>query len=290
MMMRNLELSVVEKFLAHLKSERRLSEHTCLAYEKDLKQLSKWLQTKQFKFELKSVRSFLQTLAQDHRASSIHRKISTLRTFCRFCKREKLINEDWSRHLQSPKIPKKLPEFLHIDQALHFLNMIEEGVKRVLFELIYGSGLRISEALAVRWDDLNLSEKPFVRVLGKGRKVREVPVSQHFIRALDLYKKSHPRIPQAEKIFLLEDGREIPQRKVRGWMKEMLSQAGIQNHVTVHGLRHSYATHLLDSGADLRVIQELLGHASINTTQRYTHVSLDHLRDVLDRTHPLKDE
>jgi len=286
----------LDQFLTWCETERQLSAHTLRAYEKDLEALFEWLNENKKSLIAPDVRAYLRSLGARLEASSIHRKVSTFRTYSRFCFQRKMISKNWAFQLRAPKGQQKLPEFLHVDEVPAFLNSADSPEKRCLFELIYGSGLRISEAVQVQWNDLELTNQLWVKIKGKGKKVRQVPLSRHFMEALDEHKNNTQQIDtsiktlQKEKKLLFTGrlGKPLDPRQVRRWMKKMLEKAGIQNTVTVHGLRHSYATHLLDSGADIRVIQELLGHASINTTQRYTHISLDHLKRVMEKFHPRK--
>lgn len=283
----------MEQFLTWCELERQLSPHTLKAYQKDLKALFLWLEENKKPLNSINARAYLRFLGAKLEATTLHRKVSAFRTYSKFCFQRKLAPNHWGSQLSAPKGTQKLPEFLHVDEVPPFLQSADTIEKRCLFELIYGSGLRVGEATQLKWSDLELRQNAWVKVFGKGKKVRQVPLSKNFVDVLEklIEEKGQPlKQLQKEKspIFTNRKGQPLDPRQVRRWMKAMLEKAGIQNTVSVHGLRHSCATHLLDSGADIRIIQEFLGHSSINTTQRYTHVSLDHLKRVMDKFHPRK--
>ena len=282
----------VSAFERWMQAERRLSVHTQRAYLFDLTLWNEWLTKTSCAPSIASSRSFLRHLMEHYDSVTVQRKLSALRTFSRFCHRQGFTKEAFTRGLRSPKAPKRLPHFLHVDEVPRLISATEDLQQRCFFELVYGSGLRISEALQLTWLDLRLESSSWVRVRGKGGKTREVPLSRYCVESLKALCKERSA-EKDQNLFLGKGGKPLQPAQARRWLKRLLLAANIQNKATVHGLRHSFATHLLDSGADLRVIQELLGHSSINTTQRYTHVSLDHLRRVLDQCHPrakIKDE
>jgi integrase/recombinase XerC len=287
----------LDSFRKWMAAERRLGQLTVRAYGKDVEQWLTWMKESGRDASKASVRMYLRDLMKNFDPVTVQRKLSALRVFHSFCDREGLWVDPVFDGIKTPKAAQKLPNFLHVDELPPLLSSIEDPQQHCLFELIYGSGLRISEALAVRWGDVDTARQShgaFIRVLGKGGKVREVPLSKESVAG---FQKLHA-LRQTDgldcgdttPVFLNRKGGALNPRQVRRWLKEILIATGLDHHVTVHGLRHSFATHLLDSGADLRVIQELLGHSSINTTQRYTHVSLSQLRSVLDSLHPRSDE
>ncbi len=226
--------------------------------------------------------------------STVARKLSVVRSFLRFCADNDLTETSPAAGVASPKMPRRLPQILTPEQAALLLDRIV-GTKplelrdRALFELIYSSGLRCQEVLDLRVRDVS-PESAEVRVRGKGRKVRFVPVGEIALAALERYlREGRPRLAtgnDSEHIFLSRTGRRLSASDVQRRLARCLAQAGASVGTTPHTLRHSFATHLLEGGADLRVIQELLGHSSLRTTQVYTHVSAAHLRRTYRKAHP----
>jgi integrase/recombinase XerC len=228
--------------------------------------------------------------------STVARKLSVVRSFLRFCEDNGLIVTSPAAGLASPKMPKRLPQVLTPEQAALLLEAIA-GTKplelrdRALYELIYSSGLRCQEVLDLKLRDISL-ESCEVRVKGKGRKVRVVPVGEVALEALDRYLRESRAVlasssPESEdRVFLSRTGRPLSSSDVQRRLARHLARAGAPVGTTPHTLRHSFATHLLEGGADLRAIQELLGHSSLRTTQVYTHVSAAHLRKTYRKAHP----
>lgn len=228
--------------------------------------------------------------------STVARKLSVVRSFLRFCEDHGLVEVSPAAALKSPKMPKRLPQVLTPDQAALLLDAIQ-GSKpidlrdRALFELIYSSGLRCQEVLDLRLRDVN-GESSEVRVKGKGRKVRIVPVGEVALAALDRYLQRGRAFLVAgatgdeDHVFLSRTGRPLSPSDIQRRLTRHLARAGVPAGTTPHTLRHSFATHLLEGGADLRSIQELLGHSSLHTTQVYTHVSASHLRRAYRKAHP----
>lgn len=227
--------------------------------------------------------------------STVARKLSVVRSFLRFCEENTLLNDGLASNVTSPKLPKRLPQVLTPDQVAALLGVIGgpsalELRDRALFELIYSSGLRCQEVLDLRLRDLNF-EIGEVRVKGKGRKVRVVPVGEVALGALRRYlAEGRARLAKPDAsgdlVFLSRRGLRLSSSDVRRRLARYLAVAGVPLGTSPHTLRHSFATHLLEGGADLRVIQELLGHSSLRTTQIYSHVSAAHLRKVYRRAHP----
>ncbi len=291
-----------EKYLAYLKAERGASEHTLRAYGSDLAQLEEYLlELKSGKSALKvdhigldDLQYWLQDQSDDkgNKASSLARKISAVRSFWRFMMRKEYIDYSPAELLISPKLTRPLTNFMMVDDVFHLLESTTPdsalGIRDMaMWETAYGSGLRVSELVGLDTGDIDLKEN-WVQVLGKGSKERVVPLGSKANDALKRYliRRMELVSEPTDALFLNFRGGRLTARSVRRLLKEHLIKAGLDPDVTPHGLRHSFATHLLDSGADLRSIQEMLGHSSLTTTQRYTHVSLQRVVQAYDMAHP----
>jgi integrase/recombinase XerC len=241
------------------------------------------------------VRAFLTSLTRDRKKSSIGRKLAALKGFFRYLIANKHIEKDPLLLIHSPKQEKPLPTFLSVDDAFQLLGGIKiktdlDVRDRAVLEVFYSTGVRVSELVGLNWADIDF-QLGIIRVVGKGSKERIVPIGEIALAALRDYaqeqrKKWNLSCKGETPVFLNNRGERITTRSVARIVEKHLKQAGIQIQMGPHGLRHSFATHLLNSGADLRVIQELLGHASLSTTQRYTHLNLDQLTAVYDKAHP----
>jgi integrase/recombinase XerC len=298
----------ITRFTEHLRDEQRASLHTVSAYRRDLTQLEQYLEEELGRTpRLEDVtqltlRAWLGELARDRVATSIARKLASLRTFYRFLEREGLAVKDPTALLGTPKIRRKMPTLVSPRVAEQVmvapleaaaLSEVERLRDAALLELLYGSGLRVSELCGLDIEHLAL-ESEQVRVLGKGRKERIVPLGSKEIAAVRAYlarrsELGHPRTGALDPRALLL-GRRGTRLDVR-WAQELVRRYGAlaagRADLHPHALRHSCATHMLEGGADLRAIQEMLGHSSLSTTQRYTHLSLDQLFAVYDKAHPL---
>jgi integrase/recombinase XerC len=232
--------------------------------------------------------------------TTVARRLATLRSFFRYLYREGYVKMNQAKLVSSPRLPKKLPRFLTVDEAFALvqkpegIGLLPERDKAIL-ELFYSSGLRVSEVAGLNTEDLNVREG-LVKVRGKGRKERIVPVGDKALDALRsylvermLYKKKKAVSEGESALFLNRGGLRLTDRQIRRIVVKYARKAGIDGQLGPHTLRHTFATHLLIGGADLRVIQELLGHSSLSTTQKYTHLDIGHLIDVYDRSHPLAD-
>lgn len=227
--------------------------------------------------------------------STVARKLSVVRSFLRFCERSGFVRVDPAAGVPSPKVPRRLPQVLTPEQTAGLLDSMGgrrplELRDRALFELIYSSGLRCQEALDLRLRDVGLGSRE-VRVKGKGRKVRVIPVGEAALAALERYLgEGRPRLSKGagpdDHFFLSRNGRPLSPSDVQRRLTRHLARAGVPAGTSPHTLRHSFATHLLEGGADLRTIQEMLGHSSLSTTQVYTHVSAAHLRKTYRKAHP----
>lgn len=285
-------LSAIDEFLAHLQVERRMSAHTLDAYRRDLTALAAWateqaaavvgLQTEQ-------LRSFV---ASEHRRGlspkSLQRRLSACRSFYQWLLKHGRIAASPAAALRAPKAPRKLPQVLDADEATRLVEVptdVPLGLRdRALLELFYSSGLRLSELCALRWRDLDFASG-FVTVLGKGSKQRKVPVGSHARNALGAWRAEQGGANEAH-VFPGRGGGPISQRAVQIRLKQLAQRQGLFKHVHPHMLRHSFASHILESSGDLRGVQELLGHADIATTQIYTHLDFQHLAKVYDAAHP----
>lgn len=287
-------------FEQHLDVERNLSPRTVEAYLRDLRQFEVFLLQQNLSLTqaetLTQIDALLlrQYLASLHKAcgrSSIARKLSSLKAFFRFLVRCDLLPQSPAALLTAPKSERYLPQVLSAEQSAHLLDRSPPGRPDLmlrdlaLFELIYSCGLRVGEVVSLSLSSLDI-EGEQVRVLGKGSKERLLPIGRQAVIALEHYLDERGACKAEAPLFVNHRGGRLTARSVQRNLKQRLLQLGLPTDATPHALRHSFATHLLDAGADLRVIQELLGHASLSTTQQYTKVSFAHLTAVYDRSHP----
>ena len=283
----------VDSWLARLASERHASPHTVAGYRRDLAKLLRFMQVQELtSFDALDGNLMRTFIAGEHRAGlapkSLQRLLSSCRSLFRQLNREGLLTGDPLLGVRGPKVRRTLPQVLDVDEASALVET-ESGGKlavrdRAMLELFYSSGLRLSELVGLRWIDLNLDEGE-VRVLGKGSKTRIVPVGRHAIaalRALGMEEGMQADSP----IFRGRGGAPINPRTIQLRMKALAQQQGIPKHIHPHLLRHTFASHMLESSGDLRAVQELLGHADIATTQIYTHLDFQHLAKVYDAAHP----
>ena len=290
----------LNKFEQHIATERNLSPLTVKAYMLDLHQFQDFLEqhksTNSRESYLEHIDLLLlrQYLAQLHKTCgriSIARKLSAIKVFFRFLVREGVLEDSPAEAISTPRQEQYLPKVLSAEQAGHLLDRSPPGIHLLvlrdlaLFELTYSCGLRVGELTALDIGAIDL-ESHQVRVLGKGNKERILPIGRQACHALQSYLAEREPADQCDPLFLNHRGGRLTARSVQRNLKSRLLQFGLPTDVTPHALRHSFATHLLDAGADLRVIQELLGHASLSTTQKYTKVSFSHLTDIYDRCHP----
>jgi integrase/recombinase XerC len=275
-------------FLRHLAAEKNASPHTLKSYGTDLRQFEAFLTAEGLApaaLTARHIRAFLVALhARGLDPASVGRKLAAVRSWLRFLVRRGVIERNVAREVRGPRLPRKLVAFLPVDEA-HDLMAARPLSARdtAILELLYASGLRVSELTGLDLDDLDRRERT-VRVLGKGRKERIVPFGSKAARALETWMgvRGDHRGP----LFAAARGGRMNPRTVYGLVRDSARRAGITRKVSPHTLRHSFATHLLDGGADLRAIQEFLGHSRLSTTQRYTHVGAEHLLKVYDAAHP----
>ncbi|WP_136797779.1 MULTISPECIES: tyrosine recombinase XerC [Desulfosediminicola] len=293
----------IRQFVRWLEVEKGYSEHTISGYSRDLHEFMRFLgeDPEVRQIDSNQVRSFVVSMHGVNSGATVGRKLSALRSFFRFLIRNKVIKADPLIGVTGPKVGQAIPVFLTVDETFALLEAPgEEDTFRLrdtaMLELLYSTGMRVSELVSRNLTDLDFNEE-VLKVRGKGNKERIVPVGRPALEALNAWLplRQHllfacaARGKQAatEALFLNNRGGRLTARSVERFVRAYGERAGITQIVTPHALRHSFATHMLEMGADLRSVQELLGHASLSTTQRYTHLTLDHLTDVYDKAHPL---
>ena len=276
---------LVARFQRHLETEKRASPHTVRNYLLNIEQLVSFMRERRPNSDLQPrhvdiplLRSYLASLFERNEPSTIARKLSAVRAFLRFLRREKVIEENVAMLLRPPKAKKSLPSFLTVEQAGVLVEApltVDKLRDAAIFEVLYGCGLRVSECVGLDLGDL---ESDMVRVrAGKGRKDRVVPLGEKARRAIDRWLPERLKLaPVDDALFVNARGRRLTARSIRRFLDAHAQSASLPK-THPHALRHSYATHLLSSGADLRAIQELLGHASLKTTARYAHVDFEYL-------------
>jgi tyrosine recombinase XerC len=294
--------AVIDEFLDYLHKEKGFSDHTVAAYRRDLAQFSIFIENRMSNSSFEDImqksvlRAFVFSLSKHSLAPrSVARKIATLKSFCRFCMRRSILQVNPAKTLTTPRLSKPLPTFLTKTQAQALTphadgpaQSVEQLRDEAIVELFYGSGLRLSELHGLNQDALNKNQL-LVRVMGKGGKERIVPLTPQTLHALDLY---HARAAASVDgaLFTNAQGGRLSRRQIQRVVQRRLGGVSQQKKRSPHVLRHSYATHLMDEGADIRAVKELLGHASLSTTQIYTHVSKEHLRKVYRQAHPRSGE
>jgi tyrosine recombinase XerC len=291
----NKELS---EFLAYLRYERNASPHTIASYGRDLRQLGDYLKESGVRWNKAGnvvLRGFLAVLHEKkQKKSTIGRKLAAIRSFYEFCVRKKWIAENPARILATPRQEKRVPSFLSEEEAAGLLSLpiTDKPIDlrdRAILELFYATGIRVSELVGIDTGDVHLGER-LVRVRGKGKKERLVPFGRKAAEALQAYLqvrlRLQPRGVEENAVFLNYRGERLTTRSVQRMVRAAIRKTAVRRKISPHSIRHSFASHLLGRGADLRVIQELLGHASLATTQKYTHVDLRQLLAVYKKSHP----
>lgn len=273
---------MIESFLVHLKVERGLAERTLHAYRDTLERLERFCQTKDVAIAdigKVNLRSFVFQLSQGKQPATVARHVAALRTFFRWAEREGQTDSTGVQSLDRPKVGSRLPHVLREAQRVELFSLPRVATRQALLEVLYGSGLRVSEVSGLDWTDLDL-DAGWVHVrAGKGGKDRHVPLTEPCIDVMKPLQR--PDGP----VFLNARGRRMMPRSIYRIVKQEGQRAGIDG-LHPHALRHSFATDLLENGADLRGIQDMLGHVSLGTTQRYTHVTVQRLREVYMNAHP----
>jgi integrase/recombinase XerC len=299
---------LVNRFLSYLEHERNFSEHTVRCYATDLAHFSAFLlgpaappdanQADAFSDRLKAVspldlRGYLADLRRaEYSRATIARKIATLRSFYKFLARQGDVERNPVKVIRTPRQEKRLPKFLNPADIERLLNAphgddLLSLRDAAMLEVLYSTGIRVSELVGANLDDLDLTGE-CIRVRGKGRRERLSPLGSYALRSLNRYLevRAASGARDAEAVFVNRHGRRLSTRSVRRKLSKYLTVAGLDPHASPHTLRHSFATHMLERGADLRAVQELLGHRSLSTTQIYTHVTAGRLKEVYEAAHP----
>ncbi len=279
----------LDKFLTYLEVEKNYSAHTLLNYRIDVEEFKAFLgQTPFEEAAYPDLRRYLAQLkGRNLKPRSLARKLSTLRTFFKFLQREGVIDANPAKLLVTPKLDKPLPHFMSEEEAVQLIEAPKSGKAslrdKALFEVLYSTGIRVSELVGLDIDDVDFISN-IIRVMGKGKKERMVPVGDTALNALKAYLDT--RQVQTKTVFINKNATRLSDRSVRNIIHKYIHQASLAQHITPHMFRHSFATHLLNNGADLRSVQELLGHVNLSTTQIYTHLTTDKLKKVYDKAHP----
>jgi integrase/recombinase XerC len=286
----------IAKFLRYLETARGASTHTIRSYRKDLEVFFDYVKSSAESIEMIEIRGFVASqMSNGLKKSTVGRRLATIRSFFKFLCKEGYVKSNPARLVNAPKMPKLLPKFLTVDDAFSLVEK-PEGIgflparDKAILELLYASGLRVSELAGLNQDDLHVREG-LVKVRGKGKKERIVPVGKKALDALKTYMIERVLLKRKDKaLFLNRRGNRLTDRGVRRIVVKYARSTLVDGKIGPHTLRHTFATHLLQGGADLRVIQELLGHSSLSTTQKYTHLDITHLMDVYDKAHPLSQD
>lgn len=293
--------SYIKGFKLWLQLEKSLSDNSVAAYVRDIEKFTQYLQQNDPKktpaeVELEDLRKFIKWVRElGMTSTSQARIISGIKSFYRYCLLEKITEKDPSLLLEAPKLKRSLPDTLSYEEVDQILSVIDlskpEGTRnRAILEVMYGCGLRVSEVSALKISQLYM-DVGFIRVIGKGEKERLVPIGSNAIKHLKIYLenvRSHMPVQNGfeDVVFLNRRGKRISRVMIFLIIKELSAKAGIKKNIFPHTLRHSFATHLVEGGADLRAVQEMLGHESITTTEIYTHLDKEFLRKTLEDFHP----
>ena len=294
-------------FIESLDAEKGFSENTCRGYRNDLEQFLKYLADNRrsraggpvdiYSVDNLTIRGYLGYLHKRNKKTTIARKLSALRSFFHFLVKRGVIEENPAESILTPKQEKTIPSYLPVDEMFRLLDSIStRGIldlrNRAIFETLYSCGIRVSELVGLNTMDVD-NRQALIRVLGKGSQERIVPIGKNALAAIKTYRQVLQRkYGISEQIsgplFLNKNKGRLTARSVARILDQLVTACGLLTPVSPHTLRHTFATHMLDAGADLRAVQELLGHKSLSTTQKYTHVSIDRLMETYDRAHPRK--
>lgn len=287
-------------FKAYLQLEKSLSDNSVEAYLRDIEKFTQYLQEESLKtpaqIELKDLQSFVQWVAElGMTPTSQARIISGIKAFYKYCLLENIVSKDPTTLLEAPKLKRALPDVLSYEEIESMMAQIDQskpegGRNKAIIETMYSCGLRVSELVNLKISSLYL-DVGFIRIIGKGNKERLVPIGRSAVKYINLYKNGirvhlHPKPGNEDILFLNQRGSKLSRVMIFLIIKDLAAKAGIKKDVSPHTLRHSFATHLVEGGADLRAVQEMLGHESITTTEIYTHLDREFLRKTLEQFHP----
>lgn len=290
---------ILEDFINYLSVEKGLARNTLESYQRDLNKFLQYLKRSEIQgFENASRKNISQYLMEQKQnglaATTVNRNLASIRSFCHFLLKEGLIEENPAIELESPRTEKKLPSVLSFNDVELLLNQPDltsfTGKRdKAMLELLYATGIRVSELVSLDLNSVNI-KMGFLRCDGKGNKERMIPLGSMSIKSMEDYlQKSRPKLIKLKDeraLFINQHGKRLTRQGFWKILKKYALKAGIQEIITPHTLRHSFATHLLENGADLRSVQEMLGHADISTTQIYTHISRKRIKEIYRQTHP----
>ena len=304
--------NLIHSFIESLETEKGYAKNTCRGYRKDLEEFDSYLVENRFPGNRSTpdseligfdnvdgihIRGYLGYLHKKNKRTTIARKLSAVRSFLKFLVKRGVIENNPSDWILTPKQEKTIPAYLPVDEMFRLLDSIRadnilDARNRAIFETLYSCGIRVSELVGMNNIDLD-SKGETIRVLGKGNKERIVPIGQKALEAIQVYREHLKKewgisVDHNGPLFLNKNKGRLSARSIARILEKLIKACGLLTPVSPHTLRHSFATHLLDAGADLRIVQELLGHKSLSTTQKYTHVSIDRLMATYDRAHPRK--
>lgn len=279
--------ALLEQYRMHLLNLKGLSRETYRAYVNDLEAMITFFKERG-SLDKMSVRSYMMSLHSHFKLNSINRKLSAIKGFFDFAVKHGIIKHNPFAHVRSLKRKDELPSFLSPDEAADLIDTSDDIRDHAILELLYSTGMRVGEIESLNCSDID-RHSGFVRVMGKGSKQRIIPVGEKALEAVSKYLKTRgiaDALYSEEPLFLNKRGMRLGSRSIRKIVYDRSMQVAITRHISPHSIRHSFASHMLDAGADLRSIQEMLGHSSLSTTQRYTHLGLDKLMEVYDKAHP----
>jgi integrase/recombinase XerC len=286
--------TLAPEFYAHLEKEKGASPHTVRAYRGDIEGFLAYLEQQPDKaVDHRAIRAYMVSVYKGLKKSSLARRVSSIKAFFRFLQKRGYSEDNPAQVIKNPRIEKHLPKFYTVDEMFHFLDSLPDDSwlharNRAVFELIYSTGMRASEALGLNRQDAHF-DALWVLVRGKGGKERILPFGEKALSALQHYLSIKPGPGKAsgpEPLFINTRGGRLTYRGLLKVMKKQQLRAGLLKDLALHGIRHSFATHMLGGGADLRSIQELLGHSKLSTTQKYTHISMEKIMEIYDKAHP----
>ncbi|RLB18580.1 MAG: tyrosine recombinase XerC [Deltaproteobacteria bacterium] len=287
----------IDAFLGTLREQKGYSPHTVRSYRADLIHFFSFMGTRQEEVCATEIRAYLGSLFGRYKRSTIARKLSAIRSFLTFLEKRGVLERNPAKEVSSPKLNKYIPGYLTVDEVFRLLERPEKekpfGSRDLaVLELLYSCGIRVSEIAGLNISNIDFHGR-LLKVTGKGNKERVVPVGRQALGAVEKYLEAskHLRVKPGKKqkdapLFLNQRGGRLSTRSIHRIVKKYALECGFSPEISPHSMRHTFATHMLDGGADLRSVQELLGHESLSTTQKYTHVTLDRLMEVYDKAHP----